>query len=401
MKQVSKRGAALSLLLGALAIPSLSIAQTNELVVGAPNSTTGGFGEGGRQVIAGLEIAFKEINEAGGIKALNGAKIKLVSGDTSSDNPSQATSVTRRIITQDGAVVLVGAHTSTMTLSAQIEAEKAEVPIITTSYADQIVERGYKYTFKIPPNSTVMAKQGAEYLRELYRQEKKKDLKRVAIFYGTDAASQAAGKVSSALAKEAGQEVVASGSFPSNISDPTPIIAPILSSKPEAIYLNGFTSDIILVTRALRSVGVNIPILGSGSGISVKSIPESLGPAANGILGTVFWNWDLPIEGVKSFHETYSKTYPNEPYPPQEAGEGYAIGYIIKSAVEKAASKDPKKIRDALSSLNEKTLLPGRQISFTPEGLNASALSILVGWNDGKLRTLWPKEYQTTPAVLP
>lgn len=392
-----------ALLLGicTLASPSSSVAQTKEVVVGAPNSTTGGFGEGGRQVIAGLEIAFKEINDAGGIKALDGAKIKLVSGDTSSDNPSQATSVTRRIITQDGAIVLVGAHTSTMTLSAQIEAEKAEVPIITTSYADQIVERGYKYTFKIPPNSTVMAKQGADYLRQLYLQEKKKELKRVAIFFGTDAASQAAGKVSSTLAKEAGQEVVASGSFPSNISDPTPIIVPILSSKPEAIYLNGFTSDIILVTRALRSVGVNIPILGSGSGISVKSIPESLGAAANGILGTVFWNWDLPIEGVKTFHETYSKAFPNEPYPPQEAGEGYAIGYIIKSAIEKAGSRDPKKIRDALSGLNEKTLLPGRQISFTPEGLNASGLSILVGWNDGKLRTLWPKEYQTTPPVLP
>ncbi len=57
--------------------------------------------------------------------------------------------MTRRLITEDHASVLVGAHVSTMTLSAQLEAERAEVPIITTSYADSIVAKGYKYTFKI------------------------------------------------------------------------------------------------------------------------------------------------------------------------------------------------------------------------------------------------------------
>lgn len=376
-------------------------AQVKDIVVGAPNSLTGGFGEGGRQVVLGLELAINEINASGGLMSLGGAKLRLVSADTSSDNPAQASSVTRRLISQDGAAILVGAHTSTMTLSAQIEAEKAEVPIITTSYADQIVERGYKYTFKLPPNSTTLAKQSAEYLRQMYREVKKQEIKRVAIFFGTDAASQAAGKVSSGLAKEAGQEVVASGSFPSGLTDPTPVLVPIIQAKPDVLYLNAFTADVILITRALRSVGVKVPILGSGSGISVKSIPESLGDAADGIMGSLFWNWDLPIEGVSGFDALYRKAHPNEPYPPQEAGEGYAIGYLIKAALEAAGSSDPKKIRDALAKIDVPAILPGRTIRFDEAGLNTNGIGILVGWNKGQLRTLWPKEYQATPPELP
>src|SRR4051812_40515603 len=148
------RRALLGAAAGALATPSIVRGQVQEVLIGAPNSLTGGFGEGGRQVIVGLQIGAEQINKAGGIKALGGARLRVLSADTTSDDPAQAASVTRRMIAQDKACVLVGAHTSTMTLTAQIEAERAEVPLITTSYADAIVQRGYKFTFKIPPQAS-------------------------------------------------------------------------------------------------------------------------------------------------------------------------------------------------------------------------------------------------------
>ena len=57
---------------------------------------------------------------------------KVVPVDTS-DNPTQAASVTQRLLKESGAKILVGANTSAMTLSVQIEAERAEIPLLTTS----------------------------------------------------------------------------------------------------------------------------------------------------------------------------------------------------------------------------------------------------------------------------
>ena len=135
----------------ALAMPGILRSEEPDIVVGAPNSLTGGFSEGGQRTVWGLQIAFDQINHEGGIKSLGGAKLMLVVADTSSANPAQAASVARRMIDQDNAILLVGATASAMTLALQVETEKSGIPLVTNSYADGIVTRGYKYTFKITP----------------------------------------------------------------------------------------------------------------------------------------------------------------------------------------------------------------------------------------------------------
>jgi branched-chain amino acid transport system substrate-binding protein len=376
-------------------------AQQGDIVVGAPNALTGGYGEGGRQVVNGLRIAVDEINGSGGIKALQGRKLRLLSADTSSDNPAQAASVTRRLTTEDKATVLVGAHVSTMTLAAQVEAERAEVPLLTTSYADSIVEKGYKYTFKIPPQSSALSAAGLDDIIALYSDLKHEAVTRIAVFYGSDANSQALGAAYLALAKQRKLQVVASAALPSAITDPTPVLGPVLGAKPQVIILNLFTDGTILIARALRNLGVKAPLIGSGSGISVKSIPEALGQQADNLMGTLAWNGDLPIKGVPEFDALYRKAYPAEPLVPQEAGEGYAIGVLIGQALEQARSADPKALRDALAAIDEPSILPGERIQFDARGQNKDIVPILVGWKDKQLHTLWPKQYQTAEPALP
>lgn len=385
----------------AVALPSPTSAAPSEVVIGAPNSLTGGFGEGGRQVVLGLQIAADQVNKAGGIKSLGGARLRVLPADTSSDDPAQAASVTRRMISQDGVALLVGAHTSTMTLSAQIEAERGGVPLLTTSYADQIVERGFRFTFKIPPQASKLSAAGMQDTLALHQQLKGQKIGRVAVFYGGDAASQAIGKAYLKTAESIGLKVTASGTFPGNLSDPTAIIGPVLTTKPQILFLNAFLNDMILITRALRSLGVLIPIVGSGSGISVKSIAQSLGKDADNLMGTLAWNWDLPTPGADEFRAAYKAANPTEPFAPQESGEGFAIGHIIAAALEKSASADPKAARDALAQTHLQTVLPGGPVIFGENGQNQSAIGILVSWISGELRTVWPKEYASASPPLP
>src|SRR5262245_43359895 len=148
--RVSRRDG-LSLLMAAAATlaPRPGRGDEPEIVIGAPNSLTGGLGENGQRAVWGLLIAVDQINREGGIKSLGGARVKPIVADTTTENPTQGASVTRRVIDQDHAVILCGATTSAITLAAQVEAEKSQIPIITSSYADPLVLRGMKYTFKL------------------------------------------------------------------------------------------------------------------------------------------------------------------------------------------------------------------------------------------------------------
>jgi branched-chain amino acid transport system substrate-binding protein len=401
MKRTFKRlGLSLAAILAVSGACNYAAAQSAEIVIGAPNPLTGGGGESGRHVINGLQMAIDEINESGGIKSLSGAKLRLVPVDTSSDNPQQAASVTRRLISQDKASILVGSHISTATLSSQIEAERGQVPIITTSFSDQIVQRGYKYTFKIPPQLSVFADKTVSYISDVFADIHHAPLKRVAVFTGSDAASVFIGDFWRDVAKKNGLEVVATGSFPSGMTDPTSVLAPIVQAQPDALFTTGFPDDIILIVRGLRALGLDIPVIGSGSPITAMTIPEALGDKADGIMGTVAWNADLPFDGVKEFRDKYLALHKDEKFVTQEAGQVYAIGKLIGVALEKAASSDPKKIRDVLAKIDVPTFLPGGHITFDEHGLNRNMMPILVQWHGGVLKTIWPKEYQTEAPIV-
>ncbi|MDE2333561.1 MAG: ABC transporter substrate-binding protein [Rhodospirillales bacterium] len=374
-------------------------AQPPDVIIGAPNCLTGGLGEAGQQVVKGLELLAEQVNAAGGIKSLGGARLKIIPADTSTDNPAQAASVTRRLIAENHCSALVGSHASTMTLSSQIEAERGRVPILTTSYADQIVERGFKYTFKIPPQSASFGLANIDYTRKIFADAGRK-LQRVAVFYGSDAGNGANGRAEVAQVKKAGLDLVASGSVPTGMSDPTPVVGPVLATKPDLLMANLVTPDMVMVIHALRAVGARLPIMTSGSGISVKSIPQNLGDQADGFMGTVVWNDDLKVPGAAAFLKAFLKANPKQTFAPQEAGEGYATGQIIAAALEKAATTDPRKLRDAIAAIRVQTILPGGPVEFAPNGLSRHGIPLMVQWQKGELHTIWPKAYQTARPIV-
>jgi branched-chain amino acid transport system substrate-binding protein len=386
----------------AVAMPAIGRAEASEIVVGAPNSLTGGLGEIGTRSTWGMQIAVDQINKEGGIKSLDGAKLKLVIADTSSENPTQAASVTRRIIDQDGAVVVLGAGASAMTLAAQVETEKSEIPLITGSYADGIVTRGYKYTFKLSPQGGLVWNWSMTSGYEMWNAAKGSPPKSALIFQSNDAVGLVVQKMLPEHAKTLGLEVPFSQSFQMGLSDPSVAVAPILRYKPDLIFLGGFTNDIILIIKALRGVGVTAPIFGAGPA-GTDSVGKGLGEAGDKFFAPMMWNWDLTAAGNKEFVAAYKAAYPSQPYPPanEQLGAGYVATLILRQALEKAATRDPKKLRDVLAS-NEFTNLPfpAGKVKFGDNGLNVYNQEILAEWIKGEIRTVWPKENQVVPPLL-
>ena len=95
----------------------------------------------------GAKLAVEAINAAGGIAALGGAKLELLSADTQG-KPEVGQSEAQRLI-QEGAVGLVGTYQSAVTANVSSVAERNKVPlVIDVSSADSILPQGYQYTFR-------------------------------------------------------------------------------------------------------------------------------------------------------------------------------------------------------------------------------------------------------------
>jgi branched-chain amino acid transport system substrate-binding protein len=402
--QLSRRESLAALLTAAAMVgtPRIGRGAEAEIVVGAPNSLTGGFGENGQRGVWGFLIAADQINREGGIKALGGARLKVVVADTTTENPTQGASVTRRILDQDGAVALYGATTSAITMAAQVEAEKARVPIITSSYADPLTKRGMKYTFKLTALGSVIWNFAMDAVVDMLKAQNGKPPASGAIFMGPDAVSVAVSKALPLEAERIGLPIVSHVDFQGNLSDPSVVVSPIMQKKPDVIFLSAFLDDAVLILRTLRGLGVKTPVVAAG-GVSSDSAGKTLGEAANQVFMPWSWNWDLPVPGEGPLVDMYKQAHADAPYPPnnEQLGLGYAAGIILRQALEKAASRDSTKIRDALADGEFTGLpIPGKRVAFDETGLNKYAALILTEWSQGNAHTVWPKDMQAMQPVL-
>jgi branched-chain amino acid transport system substrate-binding protein len=126
-------------------------AKTVKIAVIVPLS--GAWARQGQLVKMGAETAVAEINAAGGIKALGGAKLELVTLDAG-DSAEKAKNAAQRLIAQNPDVVGgMGSWLSTFTLAVTEVTERAEMPWLTLSYADSITGRGFKYVFQTSPTA--------------------------------------------------------------------------------------------------------------------------------------------------------------------------------------------------------------------------------------------------------
>jgi branched-chain amino acid transport system substrate-binding protein len=105
----------------------------------------------------GAELAIEDVNNSGGIKALGGAKLKLVLYDTG-DTAEKAKNAAQRLVAQEPDVVGgIGCWLSSFTLAVTEVTERAELPWLTLSYSDLITGRGFKYIFQTSPTAETQA----------------------------------------------------------------------------------------------------------------------------------------------------------------------------------------------------------------------------------------------------
>ena len=220
----------------------------------------------------GIEFVADEINAAGGIKALGGAKINLVVSDATS-NAATASAAAQRLITQNELTAILGAYASSLTLAISEVTARADIPFLTQSFADEITGRGLESVFKVTATASVIGRAQVNYTFAIAEAAGSK-IEKIAIMYEDTAYGIAQSRGLRRAAKDANIEVVMDEVYPLGITDATPLISRLRASGAQAVFPMSYLNDSLFIIRTLRQQRMTIPAVGGAAGYIIPDFEK-------------------------------------------------------------------------------------------------------------------------------
>jgi branched-chain amino acid transport system substrate-binding protein len=344
----------------------------------------------GEFIKLGNQIAVDEINEAGGIKSLGGAKLELVLADHQA-KPEIGIAEAERLVKEEKVAVLIGGYASAVIYTSSQVAEKYGIPyMVEGGTANNICERGFKFVFRVPSNSTNYAKEPLDFLKDMGKASGK-EVKNLGLMYETTLYGKAAAEEVKKIGPSMGVTIVADLPYPPNSLDFSMPIAKLKSAQPDAVYVVPYVSDAILIVKTMKEMDFNcMGVTGTG-GFLDPSFTQNLGKTAEYIFQLGYMSAHMNLPGARRFEANMKKRF-GKPAT-SDAAYCYSAIYILRDALEKAGSVDGKKIRDALASLDEPSV-PWAVCSITgvkydEKGENLYGNLCVSQFLNGEYRTVW------------
>ncbi|MEM2226546.1 MAG: ABC transporter substrate-binding protein [Candidatus Bathyarchaeia archaeon] len=321
-----------------------------EVVVASIWPLSGGLARLGEACHKAVLAAAKYINEKiGGIPSLGGAKIKIVTGDTKSD-PTAGKAEAERIITTYKPTAALGSYQSAVSLTVSEVMDRYKVPYVTSSISNKLCSRGLEYIFQTSPLATQFGEMQIECLVELGKIYGWSPKKVAIVFentaYGTDTA-----RGLKATAEKYGLQVVLYEPYPAGITDATDLVLKIKASGAEVVCPVSYLTDAILIVRTMRELKCYAVVNGGGAGYLMPDFIEGAKEAAEYVISVGSWFHDAgPWPGLADLwiNKYYVSLYPEEKFIMEHAGEAFADLFLIADAINRAASTDPVKVKEAL-----------------------------------------------------
>ncbi|MDT4828420.1 Leucine-, isoleucine-, valine-, threonine-, and alanine-binding protein [compost metagenome] len=370
----------------AASLPGRALAAASEVNVGVILPLSGANAQFGINSRQGLELAADEINAAGGIKALGGAKLKLIIADATSQ-PTTAATVAQRLITQNRCVAIIGAYASSLTLAVSEVTERRGIPLLTMSFSDVLTERGFKHIFQVVSKGSVLGRAQYDYAASVVAGAS--EIKKIALLYEDTAygTSQAVGVRNAA--KAAGAQVVLDEAYPLGITDVTPLISKLRGSDAQIVFPISYLNDSLLIIRVMRQQRLTVPVVGGAAGYVIPDFAKALGQYSQAVLSIAPANYDQAPE----YTERYRKRFGT--FMPHEALEHAVCAGVLAQALEVAASDKPEAVSKALRAQKYDQgwagVMSGGGVHFDASGLNTMAQPIMVQWQDNELVSVWPQ----------
>jgi branched-chain amino acid transport system substrate-binding protein len=358
-------------------------------------------------MLKGANLAVDDINKQGGIKSLGGATVKLLVYDAG-DSVEKAKNAAQRMIAQEADLIgATGSWLSSFTLGVTEVTERAELPVLTLSYSDQITSRGFKYVFQTSLGGGAQANQAVPALIQLAEGATGKKPTTIGIVQDNTAASVSFAKPmrEGGLAK-LGLKLVVDETFTPPLSDCTPLIQKVRSSRPDILLLLPTAiSDDKMCVEKLHEFGLGrgrIPVISNGAHIAAPDMLKNANKDLLEGLMTVVGNWSG--KGQEAIMKEFvAKT--GEPWITQDSLSTYGDIWIFKEALEKAGSPDRRKVAEAIRAMDTREgpakYYPGGRVKFDDAGRRVDADLAIVQWQDGVPVTVYPTASALAKPIWP
>lgn len=394
-------------LLATTAVLALSLAACNDkedtkqtetkgdtIKIGAIQPLSGASAPLGENSKKAIELAVSEINEAGGIKSLDGKKLEVVYGD-SQGKPPVGVSETERLISQ-GVTLLTGAWQSGVTLPASEVAERnKKIWVAPVPSDDSITERGFDYLFRLADTSAMRVQAQVNFLNYL---NEKEPIKTVALVYENTAWGSGVANQWKEQLPKAGYEIVLQEGYDANAADLTPVATKVKNAKPDAVLMVSYVKDATLLTKTFVQQKVQPKaFIATSGGYADAEFIKNAGKEAIGFFDIAAWESDVNRPFSKETNEKFNGLHGHDMNG--EMVKEYVGMYAIADALERAGSTDSEELKEAFKtmSLTEgPTQMYAKEIHFNEKGTLPDPGIVIVQFKeiDGKVErvTVYPAE---------
>jgi len=314
----------------------------DKILVGHVGSMTGSEATFGQSTDNGIKLAIEQWNAKGGVK---GKAITLRTYD-SQGKPEEAAVAATRLIVNDKVNLLLGEVASSRSLAMAPVADANGTPMITPSSTNPRVtkdkDKVRPYVFRVcfidPFQGTVMAK----FAREKLKIDKVAILRDVGNDYSMGLADYFLAKF-----KELGGTVVDDQSYKAGDQDFKAQLTAIKNKNPQAVYVPGYYTDVALIARQARELGMKQPLLG-GDGWDSAKLYEIGGKAIDGSFYSNHYSPDDPSPRIQEFVKAYQVRFGS--VPDGLAAQGYDAAMVGFDAMNRAADGSGAAVRDAIAA---------------------------------------------------
>ncbi|HEX3573691.1 MAG TPA: ABC transporter substrate-binding protein [Rhodopila sp.] len=395
-----------TLLAAATALPAVSIARADPGTVtfAMISPLSGPWAREGELQRGGAEMAVDDLNAAGGIKALGGAKVRLVQYDAG-DSAEKAKNAAQRMIAQEPDVSGgFGAWLSTFTLAVTEVTERAEIPWFTQSYSDLITGRGFHSVFQSSPTAVDQAEKALPTILDLAERSTGRRPKRIAMISDNTASSVSFLKpIRAHVLADLGLTAVVDEVFTPPLTDATTLIQKVRSARPDFLLaLPSNVPDDKIILDKLTEFGLGggkLPIVGNGGHWATPELVANAGKdVVQGIMIITAGGAGKGLEDIERRYMARTK----EPWMLQEPIMAYGHIMLLALAVERAGSADRRKVAEQIRAFDLRDgpalLFPGRHVKYDQSGRRVDAKLMIVQWQNGRIVTTDPPEMaETTP----
>ena len=388
-------------------------AQAPTIKLGVVHCVTGPLAEPGQACRLAAQIAADEINAAGGIKSMGGAKLELLLGDTQT-KADVARAEAERLVNA-GAQVLVGTFNSGDTAAIVPVAQQRRVPFfvdisaadpITANVAKAVKEGQQKvqYVYRNFPTGTLFGQRAVQYFTEIFK-EANVSPKRVVLMHANDlfGTNQARGFVAAHKTANPSWEIVEVIPWPEPPTDLSTEVSRAKAAKPDIIapITRPASAQLLLPEIAKQRVDI-MGIVGPGSpGLyeagQLAVLKEHLEYVMTSIPWPNFKNPRAQKLAAEYLKRSGGKTLDTN------SGYSYDALHVLADVFERAKTTEPDAVVDAIkkTSFKDNLMVSTGPVVFNETGDNPNAAPAMIQIQKQKAVAVWPKEYALTKFVFP